>query len=169
MGQDLTEGGRNRIRQSGVVNPPARRYRERLVAPLGWWLAVIVFGVMVGWVFFVAATPTIAVVAGCAAAVLAAIVVGRYGSMLIIASAEGLRAGEAFLDDPHIGDVTPLDAAGWRRALSAQDNRHAFTVLRPYIRTGVRIDVDDPNDPTPCWLVATRSPAAVARALGRAG
>lgn len=151
------------------MNSTAPAYRERLVAPIGWWLGAVGFAVAIGWIFFVATTRNIAIVAGVVAGVLAVLAVARYGSATIVASADGLRAGRAFLDRAHVGDVTVFSAADWSRALGPASNRHAYTLLRPYIRTGVRVEVDDPDDPTPCWLVATRSPGAVARALGRTG
>jgi len=41
----------------------------------------------------------------------------------------------------------------------------AYLLLRPYVRTGVRIAIEEPNDPTPYWLVSSRRPALLAAEL----
>ena len=49
------------------------------------------------------------------------------------------------------------------RALDAR----AHVCLRAWARTAVRVEVVDPADPTPYWLVSTRHPARLAAAIGR--
>jgi len=41
----------------------------------------------------------------------------------------------------------------------------AYLLIRPYLRQAVRIDVEDPADPTPYWLVGTRHADRLAAAL----
>jgi len=41
----------------------------------------------------------------------------------------------------------------------------AFLLLRPYLRRAVMVPVQDPADPTPYWLVSTRQPERLVRAL----
>ncbi|OUZ08355.1 hypothetical protein BHE97_14165 [Aeromicrobium sp. PE09-221] len=145
--------------------PPTTVHRERLTVTAPWWVAVGIFAVIMGWLLWVAATPVIALVTAVGTLVVAGALVAFYGSVKIEADSDGLRAGRAFLDAAHIGTVEPLDAAAWRRAVGPEGDVRAFTLLRPYVRTGVRVTVDDPDDPTPFWLVSTRFPGSVARAL----
>ena len=42
----------------------------------------------------------------------------------------------------------------------------AYLLLRPYLKRAVRVEIADPADPTPYWLVATRHPETLAAALG---
>lgn len=141
-------------------------HRERLTAPLPWWLVAVGTGAFTGWLVRVATTFEIGLVVAVVTAAAAVAVVAVYGSARVQASAEGLRAGHAWLDRAHLGEVEPLDSEGWARALREDGGLRAFTFTRPYIRTGVRVMVEDPADPTPFWLVSTRFPASVARALG---
>ncbi|WP_166376025.1 DUF3093 domain-containing protein [Aeromicrobium phragmitis] len=141
-------------------------HSERLTAPLPWWLIAVGTGAFTGWLVRVATTFEIGLVAAVAAAAIALAVVAAYGAVRVQATPEGLRAGRAWLDRAHVGTIEPLDAEGWARALGREGDVRAFTLTRPYIRTGVRVAVEDPADPTPFWLVSTRFPASVARALG---
>lgn len=151
------------------MTTPTTVHRERLTAAPSWWLSAVAFAAIMGWLLWVAATPRIAMVAAALALAVSAGIVAAYGSARVEADAHGLRAGRAFLDAEHIGAVEALDAAAWRTAIGPEGDLRAFTLLRPYVRTGVRVTVEDPADPTPFWLVSTRFPASVARALGSDG
>jgi len=45
----------------------------------------------------------------------------------------------------------------------------AFVSIRPWIGPGVQIWLDDPEDPTPYWVVSSRDPARVLAVLRRGG
>ncbi|WP_370614241.1 DUF3093 domain-containing protein [Mumia sp. Pv 4-285] len=143
----------------------APSYRENLSVPVSWWLACAGLTVIVWWIF-VLATP-MWVAAG--AAVVAAVAVGaglaQYGSTAIVVSNVHLRAGAARLPLVHCGDVTVLDAAQTRALHGPQADARAFFLVRPYIATAVRVDVADPRDPTPYWLIGTRRPYELADAI----
>jgi DUF3093 family protein len=84
-----------------------------------------------------------------------------------------VRDGELFVDDARlplsfVGEVEVVDAQTRRRLLGVDAQPLAFVVQRPWIAGGVRIDLDDPADPTPYWYVSSRHPAALAEAI-RAG
>ena len=78
------------------------------------------------------------------------------------------------VDDAHlplqvIGSVTVVDAAARRDLLGQDADPVAFVILRPWIPRGVRIDLADPDDPTPYWFVSTRHPERLAAALTKGG
>jgi hypothetical protein len=82
-----------------------------------------------------------------------------------------IAGGELRVDDAHIPlelliTAEPLDAAAKRDALGLDLHPYAFVVHRPWIRGAVRIDLDDPADPTPYWVISSRRPAALVAALG---
>ena len=84
-----------------------------------------------------------------------------------IRDADGLRVGAAHLDTAHIGSVTPLDRVAFRTSLGPDADARAWLRTRPYVDGGVRVEVVDPSDPAPYWLVSCRRPDAVAAALDR--
>lgn len=140
-------------------------YRERLTAPVSWWIAALAFAAVWGWVFLIATTWGIA---GVVTAVLAAAglyAVWRYGSVTITVTPEGLRVGPAFVEARHLGGVRSLDRATYRTQLGTGADARAYLMTRPYLDHGVVITIDDPSDPAPYWLVSSRRPDALAAAL----
>lgn len=68
-----------------------------------------------------------------------------------------------------ISEVEPLSGLALRDALSAQLHPVAFVIQRPWVKSAVKITLDDPKDPTPYWIVSTRRPQALAQALRPVG
>ncbi|TNU76097.1 DUF3093 domain-containing protein [Miniimonas arenae] len=77
----------------------------------------------------------------------------------------GLRAGRAFLDAWHIGEVRALDAEATRHVLGPGADARAYLAHRGWIRTAVQVEVRDDADPTPYWVVSSRRADELARAL----
>ncbi len=142
-------------------------YRERLSVPASWWIVTLIFGGICGWIMVVATTPAFGIVAAIVGTVVAGVLTWAYGSLTVRAGVDGLDVGGAHLDAAHIGGVTPLDRVAFRSSLGPEADARAWLRTRPYVDGGVRVDLDDPSDPTPYWLVSTRRPEAVAAALGR--
>lgn len=143
----------------------AQAYDERLTAPRSWWLIAALVGVGGGLVMFpLGVLPTLAGIA--AAGVLAALAVSSYGSARIRVVSGTLVAGDARLPLSALGTAQVLDeeeAFAWR---TRKADPRAHMLLRSYIRTAVRVEVADPDDPTPYIYLSTRSPQRLAAALG---
>lgn len=144
-------------------------HRERLVAPGLWWVAVCLPPLCLGWLLLVATTPAFAVATAVISLLALAAGLWRYGAVLVTAGPGVLRAGEANLAEPDLGEVRPLDPAAWRAALDRAGTDRAFLLTRPWIDRGVRVEVADPGDPTPYWLVSSRRPSALADAVRHTG
>lgn len=141
-------------------------YAERLFVPLRWWVQTTML-VATFWLALVVALPPVAALA--IVAVIAALVVAgfvRYGGLVVRVADGELRAGRAHLPLTYVGDVTPLDKEQTRMLAGRDANARAHLAMRPYVKRAVRVDVTDPADPTPYWLVSTRRPKQLAAALG---
>jgi hypothetical protein len=104
------------------------------------------------------------VVLGAGAAALAFVIVRMAARVEVID--KGVRAGAALLPWSAVGRTLPLDAEGARQARGPQGDPSAYLLLRPGVGPGaVVIEVLDPEDPHRTWLVATRHPDALARAI----
>lgn len=79
-----------------------------------------------------------------------------------------LRAGGARIPTSALGSPEVLDAEGMRAALGPELDARAWVCQRSWVRGGVRVPVTDPRDATPCWVLSSRRPAALAAALGQA-
>jgi len=80
-----------------------------------------------------------------------------------------LEAGRAHIGAEHLGEAEMLDAGRLRAVMGPEADARAYLCHRSWVRQGVRVEVTDPRDPTPYWLVSSRRPEELVAALGRAG
>lgn len=144
-------------------------FDERLRAPTTWWVLAVVLGVVVWWTFVLATPPVVAVAAGLVSFGATAAALWHWGSARISVSGDRLRAGRAVIALQLCAAATPLDADDTRALRGPLADARAYLLLRPYVSTGVRIDLADPSDPTPYWLLSSRRPDELARAVMRTG
>lgn len=140
-------------------------HRERLVAPLSWWIGGLGFALVCGWIVLVATRWPVGIGAAVVVGVVTAFALWRYGDVVVAADATGVRAGRARLPLEHVGAVQALGVKAFRERLGPTADARAWLVTRPYVEQGVRIDVADPDDPTPYWLVSCRSPERLVAAI----
>jgi hypothetical protein len=85
-------------------------------------------------------------------------------SKLVITSDE-VRIRGAHLPLAFVTEIVALDARPLRRVIGREGDPRAFVAIRPWIGPGVQLQLDDPDDPTPYWVISTRRPERVARLL----
>jgi hypothetical protein len=147
------------------ANPEAT-YRERLHVPLRWWVQATMFLATV-WLAFIVALPTW--LAWASSAALLALVYGIFGWLgsVAVAVRDGvLYAGTAHIPLSLLGGAEALDKEATRRVHGIEADARAFLVTRPYISRSVKVTLDDPDDPTPYWLISSRHPRRLAAVLG---
>ncbi len=138
------------------VPTPASPYTERLGVPARWWALATMFVASVLVAFLVATPAWVAfLVTGVLVALSTGLFVG-YGAARLSVRDGMFRAGRAEVPVHLVGEVTALDPEHARLLAGAQADARAYLLLRPYLRRAVRVDIADPADPTPYWLVATR-------------
>src|SRR5262249_62078213 len=76
-----------------------------------------------------------------------------------------LWAGPAHLPADVISRSAEIPATAKSAALGRQLDPAAYVLHRPWIGPMVLVVVDDPDDPTPYWLVSSRHPERVLTAL----
>jgi hypothetical protein len=74
-------------------------------------------------------------------------------------------AGRARLPRTAIATVTAFTGQEATAQRGTQLDARAWLLLRGWIPGLVKVQLDDPSDPTPYWLVSTRHPAKLAAAL----
>ncbi|MEE1751610.1 DUF3093 domain-containing protein [Streptomyces sp. SP18CS02] len=144
----------------------APRYDERLTAPRSWWVIAALIGISGGLVMLpLGPVPMLGGLIGAAA--LASVAVSSYGSARIRVVAGSLVAGDARIPLSALGEPEVLDAEEARAWRSYKADARAFMLLRGYVPTALRVEVTDPDDPTPYVYLSTRDPRALAAALGQ--
>lgn len=142
-------------------------YEERLAAPPLWWLGGLAVSLMLAAGIHSGGSGARAVVPY---VVLPLVVLGTlaYASLGRVAVRDGvLHVPGARIPLTHVGGVTPLDREGTRRVRGPLAEPRAYVASRPWLGSSVRIQVEDPEDDTPYWVVGTRDPQALAAALQR--
>jgi membrane protein implicated in regulation of membrane protease activity len=155
-------------RSTGTTgSAPRPVYHERLLPGPGAWIAAVGLGVIVAVVVLPLA-PLAAPGAGVlvAAGTIAALV----ATAPVIEVSDGeLRAGSAHVPVDLLGPVTPVFSAEEMRVqLGLELDARAYVCLRSWARTGLKVELVDPSDPTPYWLVSTRRPDDLAAAIEEA-
>jgi Protein of unknown function (DUF3093) len=156
-----------------AATPPATsgtpRFDERLSVPLWWYLPALGLAVLLGaevhmgypgvrsWIGYAITIPL------CLGALvwLGHVRVRVHGDK----DTGELRAGEARLPLRYVGHVDVVPREGKQAALGPELDPAARLVHRAWIGPVVRIEVTDPDDDTPYWIVSTRDPDALVRAL----
>lgn len=140
-------------------------YSERLGVPFRWWVQGTMLVASL-WLALVVAVPGAVAwpVTGVALLILAACFLAYGGVRIVVADGE-LRAGRAHIAAEHLGAAEPLDAEQTRRIAGVEADARAYLLLRPYLKRAVRVEITDPADPAPYWLVSTRHPDRLAGVL----
>lgn len=148
------------------------RYRERLSVPWWWWLpglglaALIAYEVNMGieglpdWAPYAVLLPVAAVVL---------VWFGR-AEIRVVGGADGdteLWVGAAHLPVGVMAKSAEVPRTAKSAALGRQLDPAAYVVHRAWVGPMVLLVLDDPEDPTPYWLVSTRHPERLLAALGR--
>ncbi len=147
-------------------------YVSRQQAPLWWWAIAAGIGLTVlvaVWAYlgiWWALGLTVAVMALCGA------FIGEQ-SLVVIADDAGLRAGHASIGWEWVAGAAPLDPDATRRRLHNADHHNDFLAVRPYTTSSVVVQIADPADPHPAWVVGCPDPlrlsACVHEHLNRSG
>jgi hypothetical protein len=147
-----------------------RDYRERLYAPVAWWLlavpTVLIFGATMyaglpwPWPIVIFAVLT----AGCAALLIA------FGRATVEVDDGALRAGGAVLPLTAVSEVVTLDGRQSAQLRGPRADPAARFYSRPYLKESVYVAVDQAatgGAQVPYWVIGTRHPAELAAAIER--
>jgi len=142
-----------------------QRHDERLRLPLWWWPAGLAAGGLLAaeihlgypglrsWAPYVAVLPLVSAV------------LWRLGRIRIRIDDAELWVDDAHLPLRHVAGVDPLLGEAARAALGPDLHALAFVVHRPWVPGAVKVTLDDPDDPTPYWIVSSRHPERLAAVL----
>jgi len=78
---------------------------------------------------------------------------------------EELRVGEARIDRKFLGSVTVLSADEMRQWRGPLSDPAGYMALRFWVPRGVKVEIKDPKDSTPYWLISSKKTQPLAAAL----
>lgn len=138
-------------------------YRERLWPSPGLWIFVLLISAM---------TILVAFPISAAAAIIAPIVVFALItawvfvlSTTIAVTADVFVVGRATIERRYLGRARALVKDDAVHARGPGLDVRSFLHIRFWVRDLVSVELNDPQDPTPRWLISTRHPEKLADAL----
>jgi len=155
---------------SGAAADPAEAllYREVLRSPWWLWLLVAFLAGSLGVAYGYALGDSAGWAVGLFSFAVAGIGLWRWATPIEVSRSE-LRVGPARLPLVYVGDCQALSVEQSRRARTVDADARAYLVLRTLVTArSARIDVIDPVDPHPYWLVSTRRPQDLVSSLNEA-
>jgi hypothetical protein len=138
-------------------------YRERLW-PAPWVFLATALVIPASLLVFLPISPV-------AGIIVAVVLYGAIVGVLVLTTAtlevtpEEFRAGRARIERRHLGAATPFEGAEATAERGVRLDARAWLLVRGWIPGVVRVELDDPADPTPYWVVSTRNPSGLAAAL----
>ena len=138
-------------------------YSEKLWP--SWWVWVVVIGISAACILVLA---PISVAAGFTGAVVVFLVL--CGALIattpaVVVTRGELRAGRAVLPREFVASAEGFTGDEATAERGVRLDGRAYLCLRGWISPVVRVELSDPDDPTPYWLVSTRRPARLLAAL----
>ena len=140
-------------------------YDERLGAPPLWWVGALAVSLMLAAGVHSGGTGLRAVLPYVLLPVVVLGVLAYLSRGRVQVRDGGLHVPGARIPLTHVGGVTPLDREGTRRVRGPVADPRAYVATRPWLSSAVQVQVEDPEDDTPYWLVGTRDPQALTAAL----
>jgi hypothetical protein len=136
--------------------PDFPAFDERLTVPLYWWpigvgvAALLAAEVHMGYPGVRAWLPYLLTVP------LAMAILIRMGRRRIQIRGDELHVDQAHIPIRHLGAVEVIPATAKRRVLGPELDPAAFVSHSAWVKPVVRVQITDPQDPTPYWVFSVR-------------
>lgn len=142
------------------------RYSERLTPSL-WAICSAAVLAPMAMMVFVPLNKTVALAVGLLVAVAVVFVMLRVAPVVEIIGGE-LRAGRAHIPVRLLGTVRQFTGMQARQVRGPGLDARSWHLIRGGIDGLIVVEVIDPDDPAPAWIVSTRTPDRLAAAIQRA-
>ncbi len=139
-------------------------YKERSPWPIWLWLFLL----------FLAATLALAIWAALGTRwgwismlvqFLGLLFLSQRSALTIEVTQKQLRVGDATIDRKFLGAIVALSADEMRQWRGPLSDPAGYMALRFWLSRGVKIQINDPKDPTPYWLISSKKAQPLAAAL----
>lgn len=171
--------GRDRPSSGGPPSPgdPASRpagseppsgdvtFAERLSVPWWWYVVGLFCAVLLAGEFRLSDYPLTSWIPFVIVLPLSVVAVWSFGRARVTVADGELHVRDATLPLSVISRVATLDARTLPRVVGRHGDPSAYVFVRAWTHGGVQIVLDDPEDPTPYWIISSRRPKELAAAL----
>jgi len=144
-------------------------YSERLRPPAWWYLAGLAIAAILAGEFHISGISITDWLSFGVLLPLSVVIVWSLGrSRLTVTNAE-VRIDGAHIPLEFVSGAVGLDTPTLRRVIGREGDPKAFLRIRPFVGPGVQFWIDDPDDPTPYWVVSSRHPERVVQVMRSLG
>ena len=154
-----------RVAQRTTNGTSSPTFSERLTVPWWWWPIALAFAALLAAEIFLGAAnqlvwlPYVILLPAVAAGLVA------LSRIRIEVSGGELRVDDAHIPVRFLTEINIVTGETKRELLGTLSDPLAFVIQRPWVSDAVRVALNDPADPTPYWIISTRRPADLARAI----
>ena len=139
-------------------------FKEVLRPPI-WVLAFIYFLLLSLVIALWAAFDNTVAFTSFVAATIAIIYIAYAMRSTITFDGEELSIDRAHIESKYLGKVTILDSGAMRLLRTRDADPAAYLAIKFWAPTGIKIEVTDPQDPTPYWLITSKRGEEIAALL----
>ncbi len=140
---------------------PRIHYRESMRTPAWWYFVGLFVAALLAAEFHVSKINLTDYLAFGILLPLSVVIIWSLGRGQLEVSEDELRMRGAHIPLREISGAVALDALTLRRVVGREGDPAAFVSIRPWIGPGVQLWIDDPDDPTPYWVISSRNPQQV--------
>lgn len=131
-----------------------------------WWFSLLVFGLDFSITIALwAGLDNNAALIGLISTLLLSFFFYRFTSLTIELKEDRLRVGRAIIEGKYLGEVEVLDRRKMSFYMREGFNPGAFYSIRFWVKTGIKISIEDARDPTPFWIVSSKRAKEIAALL----
>ena len=154
----------SRARGTSGTDYGAPIYQEKLIWPIWLWAFCIFLTGSLSLAVWAATDPTLTIAISIVQ-LLALVVLERSSALVITVTKGWLIVGKASIPRAHIHNFRVLDPQSMKRIRGADGDPAAFISIRFWVTTGISMNQRDPKDPTPYWLISSKRPEELKKAL----
>ena len=164
---DVAEHGTPASGGDASIQDPTVFFEHRRV-PMWWWAVIAFFVFSAGFATWWYLGPRDAALLTVGVGAIVGWIVIVWGRSPVRVDADALGVGPNRVEWKWTGAATALDREETTRLLGPDADPRAFLQTRPWLHEAVRLDLDDPADPHPYWLIGTRDATALCAAIDAA-
>jgi Protein of unknown function (DUF3093) len=131
-------------------------FREKLRPPWWWYLVGLGSAALLAAEFHIGGIGLTDWIPWATLLPLSVVIVWSFGRGELAIRDGELTARGAHIPLGYISGAVALDAITLRRVVGREGDPQAFVSIRPWIGPGIQVWLDDPEDPTPYWVLSTR-------------
>ena len=141
-----------------------KNFTERTPWPIWLWLFLLFLAASLALAFWAALGTRWGAITGLVQ-LLALIYLSQHSVLTIEVSDDELLVGRAHIPRKFIASVEALSAEEMRQWRGPLSDPASFMALRFWIPSGVKVEIQDPKDSTPYWLISSKKAQPLVAAL----